>query len=233
VIARSLCAQRRGHGDGHGRRGEHVVLRELRELEEKRAHRGERSCPQADGGSLGDQPGQPIDRRHERDTTDQRRKPRHPLDVIVGAIQPLVLEQVEAGWAQLPSLHDPDQAAEGRQRRVEAQHLVHVIAGRTELPPEVHGRQHQQRDQSQRRSQLRALESVEPPRRLVDQRHHLFLANKKLPAVQGVSQERLKGLEPSTFCMARAPIEPMFSVYGKSPYGTGPISMVVEGGFGT
>jgi hypothetical protein len=26
--------------------------------------------------------------------------------------------------------------------------------------------------------------------------------NKKLSAVQGVSQERLKGLEPSTFCMA-------------------------------
>ena len=30
--------------------------------------------------------------------------------------------------------------------------------------------------------------------------------------------------------MARGPIETMFSVYGKSPYGTGLISMVVEGG---
>ena len=29
-------------------------------------------------------------------------------------------------------------------------------------------------------------------------------ANKKLPDYQGVLEERLKGLEPSTFCMAKA-----------------------------
>jgi hypothetical protein len=49
----------------------------------------------------------------------------------------------------------------------------------------------------------------------------------------GLSRKRLKGLEPSTFCMANGRIEARFSVGRESPYGTGHFSMVAEGGFGT
>jgi hypothetical protein len=50
---------------------------------------------------------------------------------------------------------------------------------------------------------------------------------------QGFRKERLKGLEPSTFCMAKLKSEARFSRHGGFPYGTGRFPMAVRDGFGT
>jgi hypothetical protein len=50
---------------------------------------------------------------------------------------------------------------------------------------------------------------------------------------QGFRRERLKGLEPSTFCMAKRNRQVRFSNYGGFPYGAGSFFMACRDGFGT
>jgi hypothetical protein len=55
----------------------------------------------------------------------------------------------------------------------------------------------------------------------------------KKPRLCGAFLKRLKGLEPSTFCMAKLKRKVRSSKHRGFPYGTGRFSMTVRDGFGT